>query len=228
MRYVIFLGLVLLSACGRPMTDTEVAFARMLHGETIDTERVRIVNGAPTQAVTFRREPRPRTTCRERIFPPAKTEIVTAKPAAVAVYNTLLFDKGWYLDDYVPEYPDQISLVAAMLFAHEVTHAWQWQNRRKTGYSPLRAAFEHTNSPDPYLFDLDSDPRFVDFGFEQQASIVEEFVCCRALDPTAPRTARLHALLSQEMPVAPLPDARPHDVGLPWDGVEIMGICSGS
>jgi hypothetical protein len=215
----------MLSACGRPMTDTEAAFARMLHGDTLDTSKVRIVEGAPTRAVTFRREPRPRTTCRERIMPPPTSEIVTSKPAAVSVYNHILFDRDWYLDDYLPEYPDRIGLVAAMLFGHELTHAWQWQNRDRTGYSPWRAAFEHGGASDPYLFDLEAAPRFEDFGFEQQGSIVEEYICCRALDPTAPRTERLHAMLSEAMPVQPLPRHRVHMVGLPWKGVEIEGIC---
>lgn len=229
MRFLVLILCVSLCACGRPMTETEIAFARTLHGETLNTNRVRIVEGAPTRAVTFRRPARPRTTCRERILPPRPAgEIVTGKPAAVAIYNHLLFDKDWYLDDYLPEYPDRISLVAAMLFAHELTHAWQWQNRKTTGYTPFRAAFEHVNTPDPYLFDLDAVPDFNDFGFEQQGTIMEEFICCRALDPTAPRTKRLHALISQVMPVAPLPDARPHTVGLPWEGVEIDGICSGA
>ncbi|MEO9650678.1 MAG: hypothetical protein ABJ360_05660 [Roseobacter sp.] len=225
MRILLLIGLVLLCACGRPLTQNEVAFARMMHGDTIDTDRVRIVDGAPTRAVTFRREARPRTTCRERIFPPVKTEIVTGKPAAVALYNHILFDRDWYLEDYMRDYPDQIGLIAAMLFAHEMTHAWQWQNRRETGYSPWRAAFEHRGSNDPYLFDLDRSPNFSDFGYEQQGSIVEEYVCCRALDPTAPRTERLHALLLQAMPVAPLPESRPYAVGLPWEGVQIDGIC---
>ena len=56
-------------------------------------------------------------------------------------------------------------------------------------------------------------------------AIVEEYVCCRALDPTSPRTARLHAMLSDVMPVAPLPSGRAFAVGLPWDGVEIDQIC---
>lgn len=207
------------------MTENEAAFARMLHGDTLDISQVRIVDGAPTRAVTFRREPRPRTTCRERILPPATSEIVTSKPAAVAFYNHLLFDKKWYLDDYLPDYPDRIGLIAAMLFAHEVTHAWQWQNRRETGYSPWRAAFEHRGTSDPYLFNLERAPAFNDFGFEQQGAIVEEYVCCRALDPTAPRTARLHTLLAEVMPVQPLPQSRAFAVGLPWDGVKIEGIC---
>lgn len=225
MRYFLCLSLLLLAACGRPMTDNEVAFAQMLHGETLDTDRVRIVEGAPTRAVTFRREPRPRTACRERIVPPRTEEIVTSKPAAVAVYNHILFDKDWYLDDYTPDFPSQINLVAAMLFAHELTHAWQWQNRERTGYSPWRAAFEHGGGRDPYLFDLENDAQFSDFGFEQQGAIVEEYICCRALDPTAPRTERLHEMLTDVMPVHPLPTARPYAVGLPWDGVEIEGIC---
>ncbi len=225
MRLMLLLCLTLLTACGRPMTDTEKAFAQTLHGDTLDTSQVRIVDGAPTRAVTFTRTPRPRTTCRQRILPPATTETVTSKPAAIAIYNHILFDRDWYLEDYLPDYPDQIGLIAAMLFAHELTHAWQWQNRAETGYSPWAAAFEHRGANDPYLFDIDASPAFNDFGYEQQGAIVEEFVCCRALDPTAPRTARLHALLSQVMPVAPLPTGRPYAVGLPWEGVELRGIC---
>jgi hypothetical protein len=220
-----FLILCLLVGCGRPMTETETAFARGLMGDTLDAQAVRFVDGAPTRAVTFRRPPRPRTSCRELILPPSTGEIVTSKPAAVAVYNTILFDKDWYLDDYLPEYPDRIGLIAAMLFAHELTHIWQWQNRATTGYSPLRAASEHQRGSDPYLFDLAELPDFNSFGYEQQGAIVEEFVCCTALAPQAARTGRLHALISQVMPVAPLPQSRPYDVRLPWDGVELQGIC---
>ncbi|MFK7867619.1 MAG: hypothetical protein AB8B58_00110 [Roseobacter sp.] len=207
------------------MTENEIAYARTLMGDTLDTNAVRFVDGAPTRAVTFRRPVRPRTTCRELILPPSTSEIVTTKPAAVAVYNTIYFDEDWYLEDYLPEYPDQIGLVAAMLFAHEVTHIWQWQNRAQTGYSPWRAATEHQRSDDPYLFEIDGTPQFGAFGYEQQGAIVEEFVCCRALAPQAPRTQRLHALISQAMPVAPLPQSRAYSVRMPWDGVELNGIC---
>ncbi|WP_436397577.1 hypothetical protein [Roseobacter sp. S98] len=226
MRLFLFACLIVLTACGRPLTDTEIAFARTIHGDELDVERVRLVDGAPTRAVTFRRAARPRTTCRERLLPPITDAVVTSKPAAVALYNRVLFDRDWYLDDYLPDYPDRIGLVAAMLLAHELTHVWQWQNRRETGYTPLRAAFEHRGASDPYLFDLETKTRFEDYGYEQQGTIVEEFVCCRALDPGAPRTARLHALISQAMPVQELPQSRPYAVGLPWEGVEINGICS--
>ena len=60
------------------------------------------------------RKARPRTTCRERILPPEKVgEVITTKPAAVALWNTVLFDEDWYLDDYLPDYPDRIGLIAA-------------------------------------------------------------------------------------------------------------------
>ncbi|OAN77745.1 hypothetical protein A8B82_12630 [Sulfitobacter sp. EhC04] len=221
----VFLLLLLLASCGRPLTVNERAFLDSIHGDTLDMNVVRLHDGSPTRAVTFRRKPRPRTTCRELILPPATDEIVTTKPAAVAVFNTILFDKDWFLDDYLPEYPDAIGLVAGMLLAHELTHVWQWQNRATTGYSPLRAASEHTVSDDPYLFEIDTPRKFGEFGYEQQGSIVEEFVCCRALAPQAPRTKRLHALISQVMPVAPLPARPQSDVRLPWDGVQIKGIC---
>ncbi len=217
--------LALLTGCGRPLTEAEIAFSATIHGDALDTKRVRLVDSAPTRAVTFRRKARPRTTCRELILPPATEGIVTAKPAAVALWQHVLFDKDWYLEDYVPDYPDEINLIAAMLLAHELTHVWQWQNRDVTGYSPLRAAREHQTSDDPYLFDVGVERKFSEFGFEQQGAIVEEFVCCRALAPQAPRTHRLHALISKSMPVAALPQSRQHNVRLPWDGVELNGIC---
>lgn len=218
---------LLLGACGasRPLTDTERAFLGTIHGDTLNYDRVRLHDGAPTRAVTFRRKPRPRTTCRELILPPPTDEIVTSKPAAIALYNRILFDKDWFIEDYLPDYPDTIGLIAAMLFAHEITHVWQWQNRATTGYSPLRAASEHGGGADPYLFEIDTPRKFGDFGFEQQGSIVEEYVCCRALAPTGPRTKRLHGLIAQVMPVKPLPQSREWDVRLPWDGVELRGIC---
>jgi len=223
----LLLILTLVAGCtGRPLTDQETAFAETIFGPTLDIDRARFIDGAPTRAVTFRRKARPRTTCRERILPPPTSEIVTAKPAAVAVFNRILFDKDWYLDDYLPDYPDRIGLIAAMLFSHELTHIWQWQNRKTTGYHPLKAAAEHS-SEDPYLFDLSRTPRFLDYGYEQQASIVEEYVCCRALAPQADRTARLHKMIGQAMPLQSLPKAREYDVRLPWDGVEIQGICDG-
>ncbi len=225
MLRALFLILVV-AACGRPLTETERSFASRLHGAALDLDRVRLVEGAPVGAVTFHRKPRPRVTCRERILPPTKEEIVTAKPAAVTLFQKVYFTKGWYLDDYLPDFPQRMNLVAAMLLAHELTHVWQWQNRQVTGYHPLRAAAEHGASDDPYLFELETSPDFLDYGYEQQGAIVEEYVCCRALAPEAARTKRLHGMLSAAFPVSDLPHStRESDVLLPWKGAEIAGIC---
>ena len=122
--------LLFLASCGRPLTENEQAFARTIMGETLNVRQARLHNGSPSRGVTMTRQARPRTTCRERILPPEKVgEVITTKPAAIALWNTVLFDKDWYLDDYLPDYPDRIGLIAAMIFSHELTHVWQWQNR---------------------------------------------------------------------------------------------------
>ncbi len=225
-RLLLLILALLPAACGRPLTEAERSYLSGLHGSTLDLDRVRLVRGAPVAAVTFRRSPRPRLSCRERILPPVKDEIVTSSPAAVALFNRVFFARIWYADDYLPEYPERLHLVETMLLAHEATHVWQWQNRRRTGYHPLRAAAEHGSRRDPYLFEMTGEaPDFLSYGYEQQGAIVEEYVCCRALAPQAPRTHRLHAMLARHMPVRPLPQSRESDVYLPWKDVELRGIC---
>ncbi len=219
--------LLLIAGCGRPLTESETRFAQALQGSQLDTDRVRLVRGAPVAAVTFRRKLRPRITCRERILPPITAPVVTSKPAAVTLFNRVYFVRGWYLDDYMPGYPERLHLLQSMLLAHELTHVWQWQNRTRTGYSPMRAAAEHGSVDDPYLFDLNGAPDFLSYGFEQQGAIVEEYVCCRALAPDAARTRRLHAMLRGAFPVTDLPGPRREsDVHLPWKGAELDGICA--
>ncbi len=223
MRLFLLLTLVLVAACGRPLTDAETAFATQIHGDTLDADRVRFVDGALVGSLTYQRQKRPRLACRERIFPEPQSEVVTVGPAAVALHNKVFYARRYYLADYMANYPDEIDLYAAMIFAHEITHIWQWQNRATTGYSPLRAGNEHVTSDDPYLFDLSTKARFLDYGFEQQAGIVEEYVCCATLDPLAPRTKRLKDMLSGAFPLRKL--SIPGKVVLPWDEAETRGIC---
>lgn len=223
MRVALLLSLFVLMSCGRPLTEAETSFAEQLHGDTIDTSRIRLVDGALIGKVTYKRQKRPRLTCRERIFPEPTSETVTVGPAAFVLFNKVFFSKDWYDKDYLPVYPERMSLVHAMIFAHEITHVWQWQNRAETGYSPLRAASEHVAQDDPYLFDIDTKTRFLDYAFEQQASIVEEYVCCASLDPHAPRTARLKSLLQDGFPLQDLRVA--DEVVIPWDGAQTKGIC---
>lgn len=223
-----FLVLMLLAGCGRRLSENEMAFATAIQGDQLDFANVRLVKGAPMGSVTYRRKARPRVSCRELILPPPKDEVVTVTPAAMTLFNKVLFSKDWYADDYLPAFPDRLYLIEAMLLAHELTHIWQWQNRAKTGYHPLRAAAEHSASDDPYLFDLADAPAFLDYGFEQQGAIVEEYVCCRALAPDAARTKRLHSMLKGAFPVSDLPrdGKREWNVYLPWKKADLHGICA--
>jgi hypothetical protein len=216
-----------LSACGRTLTPNEIAFADTLFGPQIETDRVRFVDGHFAQSYTFRYQTRPRVTCSERIFPPPKTDsgVITTTPGAIALFNKVFYRDDMFLEDYAYAVQGRGNLYALMLFAHEMTHVWQWQNRDRTGYHPLKAAREHKPGHDPYLFELGAQPDFLSFPYEQQASIVEEYVCCRALAPKAARTKRLHEMLSQAMPVTQLSKIAPDHAFVPWKGVQTRGIC---
>ena len=223
MRVTLLLAFLLLTACGRPLSPGEKSFASQLFSDTLTPSRVRFHDGALVGKVTYKRQKRPRLACRERIWPEPKSETVTVGPAAVTIHNKVFFAKDYYSKDYLQDYPDKLYIFAAMLFAHELTHVWQWQNRAKTGYSPLKAADEHDTASDPYLYDINTKNDFFDYGYEQQASIVEEYVCCAALDPQAPRTARLKSLLQGAFPVGQL--YIPKEIYIPWDGANRRGIC---
>lgn len=223
MRVCLLLSLLILISCGRPLTEGETAFAAQIHGAELDPARVRFVNGALVGSVTYKRQKRPRLACRERIFPEPKSELVTVGPAAVAIQNKVFYTKPYFLENFMRNYPQEMDLYAAMLFAHEITHVWQWQNRARTDYSPLRAGNEHVTSEDPYLFAIDTKSDLLDYGYEQQAGIVEEYVCCATLDPQAPRTKRLETMLRGAFPMGRL--TIPDKVFLPWAGAETKGIC---
>ncbi|MCM2563838.1 basic secretory family protein [Lutimaribacter sp. EGI FJ00015] len=217
---------ILLAACGRPMTENEVAFATALHGDTVNPARVRFHDGLVAGSFTYQRPVRPRLSCSERIFPPSRGETVTVSPGAAVLFNRVFYRRDLYRDDFMKGFPDRIDLLDAMMFAHEMVHVWQWQNRARTKYHPLKGAGEHSGNPDPYLFDVENTARFLDYGYEQQGAIMEEYVCCRLLDPDAPRTARLREMISAEMPLNGLDRAisRPR-VRLPWPGAKTRGIC---
>ncbi|MCB1367320.1 MAG: hypothetical protein KDK00_06130 [Rhodobacteraceae bacterium] len=229
MRRLAFACLMILAACARPLSEGEADLAGTLFGPAFDPAPVRVAPFAALSSLTERRPPRPRIACRERIWPaPEQTDgMVKTFTAAFVSFNRINIATELYAPDYLPDFPARMSLPAAMLIGHEMTHVWQWQNREITGYHPLKAAAEHRPGSDPYLLEIDGDVRFLDFPYEQQGAIVEEYVCCRALDPTGARTRRLHEMLAVAFPVSDL-DRRMSraDIRLPWDGAETRGICS--
>ena len=146
---------------------------------------------------------------------------------AFVISEKVFYTRPHWRADFLAGYPETKSLREAMRFAHELVHVWQWQNRGRTGYHPLKAMTEHIESDDPYLIEIDPDRPFLDYGYEQQGVIVEEFVCCRALDPDGARTAELLGLVRQVFPEAAAHETVPRAaVSLPWAGAETRGICS--
>ncbi|RVT85968.1 hypothetical protein DXV76_09190 [Rhodobacteraceae bacterium CCMM004] len=222
-RALLALILVLTAACGRPLAPAERAFTATVLGPGLDADRVRIVRGNLIGGLRYIRPTRPREACREKILPPPAGPTVTVSTAAFVLGETVFYRRDLWAPDLVAGYPRTLPLADAMLLAHELTHVWQWQNRETTGFSPMRVAAEQA-ADDPYLFVLDDRP-FAAYGYEQQASLVEEYVCCRALDPEGARTGRLRALLE---PVFPGLEARETamSVAIPWKDAPVRGICS--
>lgn len=220
----LLIAVLVLSACGRALAPAELELARGLYGESFDPAPVRVVENGLVGVVSRTYPTRPRTTCRERILPPDDSPTFTARAAGMVLWNHIHIRPDIMRADYARNPDGSMGLVAAMFIAHEMTHVWQWQNRHLTGYSPMHGGAEHFQGTDPYLFDAEANVRFLDYGYEQQASLVEEYICCRALDPEGARTDRLERLLSQVMPAAAL--SLPDDIALPWPEVQARGICS--
>jgi hypothetical protein len=219
--------LLALSACAdRALTPAERAFTDSVLGPAIDATNVRIVKGSVSGLVRTEIPVRPRTTCREMIQQP-RTEPAPGSYAAMALGERVFYMRDVYRDDFLAAYPESMELQQAMRLAHEMTHVWQWQRRNLTGYHPLRAGFEHVEKDDPYLLEIDPGKPFLAYAYEQQGVIVEEFVCCRALDPDGARTAELHRLVAEVFPAAARREATiAVDIRLPWAGAQTEGICS--
>lgn len=218
--------LLVLAACGRPLSPAETTFAKAFHGPAIDTSQVKLTRQPLIKLYRATVPIPPRLTCADKLFPPTDATTYTGSPGATVLFNTIHVNPDAYARDYLPEYPQIANIRAAMFLAHEFVHIWQWQNRDLTGYHPLKAAAEHQASPDPYLFDLDTQTDFLDFGYEQQGAIAAEYTCCAALAPVAPRTKRLHDLLAVYFPIQNLTKALPDTrFPLPWAGAAKENLC---
>ena len=221
-RLLLLPVLLVLAACtARSLTPAETALLAPLHGPMLDASAVRLVRAPVIGLFPIAYDARPRTTCRERIAPPRFGRI-SVRTGGLVLFRTLFLSGETWRRDYAAAPP--LDLAEAMFLAHEATHVWQWQNRDLTGYHPVKAFTEQVTEDDPYLLDPDPARPFLAHGYEQQASLVEEYLCCATLDPSGGRTARLGALLRQAMPVAgPSAFARP--VAVPY-AADLDGICA--
>ncbi|MEL6957582.1 MAG: hypothetical protein AAGL89_01365 [Pseudomonadota bacterium] len=208
------------------MTQSERLLMGDLTGDALDLSEVRLIEVGVIGAWTRDYPARPQVTCRERIAPPPDGPTITTRTAGAVAWDHVLLNPDWTIPDYADGYPERINLVAAMFFAHEMVHIWQWQNREVTGYSPFRGLAEHRPGVDPYLFDPEQQIPFLEMGYEQQASLVEEFICCRTLAPEAARTERLWRTLSEALPVThPTQTPRPTEVLGVYENADLDGVC---
>ena len=189
-----------LAGCARTLTPAEKAFANDLFGPSLDTSKVVIAHGLgltplyKTKPGTVRLVEGTDKACLRTPQPRG-----AQPPQAFAYKNRMHFDDQLYSSDMVIDWPGKLRVPQALILAHELTHVWQWQNRRRTGYSPARAAAESWELADPYF--SDEEGAFFDFGFEQQAAIVEDYVCFAFANPNHPRRDELRQILSPVFPI---------------------------
>lgn len=192
--------LAVLAACSRPLTPAEEAFADDLFGPDLDTSKVRVAQGLGVVPL-YRTVPAKVTlvegTDRACVRTPQPRG--AQPPQAFAVGNRIHFETGLYSSDMVIQWPERLRVPQALVLAHELTHVWQWQNRERTGYSPARAVAESIELADPYF--SEGDAAFFSFGYEQQAAILEDYVCFAFANPDHPRRQELREILA---PVFPL------------------------
>lgn len=192
----VFFLLLMLAGCGRPLAPNERAFAEEVFRDDLNLDRVRVVHGfnprpVPRQVREVDVIPRQSGIC-DRIAPAT----VRPPPGAWALYNQVHFAREFYLSESMPHWPKGMLLPQGLMLLHELVHVWQWQNRSRTGYRPIRAALESVLFQDPY-FNLPSDDApFLDRGFEQQAALLEDYVCFALFDPSNARRAKIRPFIA--------------------------------
>jgi len=205
-----------LAACGRQMTDGEIAYSREIISEGLEFGHVRF-SGQKAQGIR-RAE---RQLAQELIETPDgeanADRLVSGLPSlfgadAIAIGNTVYFDRAVYSSDFSTSTFDS----DRWLMAHEVTHVWQWQNRDVTGYTFAKVVSEHLEFGDGvYDYHLVDGKRFTEYRFEQQGAIVQCYAMLRQLRPNDPLTIRHERTIRSEFPLNALLEL----VGFNNDGV---------
>ncbi|MFX0540427.1 hypothetical protein ACEWPM_001670 [Roseovarius sp. S4756] len=196
-----------LSGCTRPLTENERRFAADVIGPTLDVDAVRVARGfsplPPARQVPDTSDLYPviAENTVTGLCTRAAPEPRSGPPPGWALWNRVHFSREFYRADLAPAWPVAARFPQALVFAHELVHVWQWQNRDITGYRPTRAALESLMNMDPYFYMPGEDAGFLDFGYEQQGALLEDYLCHALYDPAAPRRAELRPLLAPYFPI---------------------------
>jgi len=196
---LILLAAPLMGCTGRPLAPGERALAADLFGPNFDPGPVRIAKAAglppsqPRDPPVLTRELDANPGLCDRKTP--NTEGPGGPPPAFVLYNRMNVQPEWYRRDMMAGWPNRILVPEVLIVAHELVHVWQWQNRALTNYRPTRAALESVTNRDPYFYVPEAGAGFLEYGYEQQAALVEDYVCYLLYDPDAPRRAELRRIL---------------------------------
>ena len=208
MKAVMICALFLvLASCSRPLSERERAWGDGVLGAGFDADRVRITNGlgltplpGPKRVVAYHL-PAEKVRCIQTA-PKTSEERGKAETAAFVRFQTVHYLNGYYRADLLETGGQEgLPLGHLLTFVHELVHVWQWQNRAETGYHPARALMESVFNVDPYFYEVTTERAFFDYGFEQQARMVEDYLCLRIAEPEHEMVEVLRAILE---PVFPL------------------------
>ncbi len=205
MRVFAVCAALALAACERGLTPTETEFADALFGDTLNAGAVTVHAGLgltplprpkPPPPVTEPPRSPPEGFCK-RIPQPRRFTY----PAAFVLYNDVFISHPYYAADTLRGWPVSVPLPQSLLMTHELVHVWQWQNRDRTEYRPAVSAGESVEHDDPYYWEAEADRPFLSYGFEQQAAMIEDYVCYRLFEPGSPRLKELQTLLGPVLPL---------------------------
>ncbi|MGR3362614.1 MAG: hypothetical protein ACU0CY_00390 [Maritimibacter harenae] len=206
-------ALALVAGCSRSLTPNETVFARNLFGDTLETEEIEVLAGVGVLPLPVKdarpaaskgeaaQDPEPREPPEDLCVRKPNPRKYWRWPAAFVLGDDIYYSYRWYPHDAFMGLPERALYPDTVLMAHELVHVWQWQNRDRTNYSPLAAGNESIESRDPYWWESEGAQEFLSFGYEQQAAIVEDFVCYALFDPEDPKLDELADILRPVLPV---------------------------
>ena len=133
----------------RPLTAGEIALAKTVFGGSIDYAAVRLHD--------------------RRVLPPG----IQHKHQAVAKGNDISFPRTAYSDDFSTE----TNASKQSVFIHELVHVWQHQNNVVSTFrEAVKETLKHKfNYGKCYLYKLDAHLDLVQYGFEQQAAMIQDY-----------------------------------------------------
>ncbi|MCI2399374.1 hypothetical protein [Aliiroseovarius subalbicans] len=201
-------ALFLVAGCARGLAPGEEDFAKALFGDSLNTDRIIVQAGIGVVPL-----PRDKTPNVDADAPPPRKppkgmckrvpspRLGWQYPAGFVLWNEVYLKSDFYRSDMMEGWPNSVLLPHALLMAHELVHVWQWQNRARTDYTPSTSGAESVGNRDPYFYEADPTRTFLSYGFEQQAAMIEDYVCYRLFEPNAPRRRELYELINPVLPL---------------------------